>query len=93
MKEKSSDAMIRLRSRSTFCSPTIAAATSANSAVASASFTSGANSRRKSTRALAPNAAATPAAVRFMFSSTSIIVSLRNVRTVPLISAVCGITL
>ena len=93
MNEKSSDAMIRLRSRSTFSSPTIVAATSANAAVASVSFTSAANSRRKSTRAVAPNAAATPSAVRFMFSSTSVIVSLRKVRTVPPIAAVCGITL
>jgi hypothetical protein len=84
--------MIRLRSRSTFSSPTIVAATSANAAVASVSFTSAANSRRKSTRAVAPNPAATPSAVRFMFSSTSV-VSLRKVRTVPPIAAVCGITL
>ncbi len=93
MNEKSSDAMIRLRSRSTFCSPTISAATSANSAVSAGSFTSGANSRRKSTLAVAPNAAATPVAVRFMFSSTSVIVSFLKVRTVPRISADCGITL
>ena len=54
MKEKSSDAMMSLRSRSTLPSPTSSAATSAKSAVACPSLTSGANSRRKSTRAVAP---------------------------------------
>jgi hypothetical protein len=45
------------------------------------------------TLAVAPKAAATPAAVRRMRSSIFFIVSLLTVRNVPRITAVCGITL
>jgi hypothetical protein len=48
---------------------------------------------RETNITVAPKAAATPVAVRRMPSSICFMVSLLNVRNVPLITAVCGMTL
>jgi hypothetical protein len=69
------------------------AATSAMNAVSAGLLTSGANTSGNSTLAVAPKAPATPAAVRRMQSSICFMVSLLNVRNVPRITAVSGMTL
>jgi hypothetical protein len=68
-------------------------AASAMNSVSLGSFTSGANSARKSTSAVAPRPPAMPFTVRCMASSIRFMVLELKVRTVPRRTAVCGMTL